>query len=168
MSERVIVSTPGSGNALKADGTPRRPTTLRRARGGAGRRKFRWRLWVKTPCGYARRRMVERRGRDLNPRRACTLNGFRDRPVRPLRHPSERVRVARRPCGGCRRRRRDSKSVGEPVVPHEPPPSKPRWDGEGGIRTLEAGITPPNALAGRRLQPLGHFSGSRQDIGRSG
>jgi hypothetical protein len=33
---------------------------------------------------------VERRGRDLNPRRACTLNGFRDRPVRPLRHPSER------------------------------------------------------------------------------
>src|SRR5262249_52445622 len=32
-------------------------------------------------------------------------------------------------------------------------------DGEGGIRTLEAGISPPNALAGRRLQPLGHFSG---------
>jgi 5-methylcytosine-specific restriction endonuclease McrA len=30
--------------------------------------------------------------------------------------------------------------------------------GEGGIRTLEAGIPPPNALAGRRLQPLGHFS----------
>ena len=25
-------------------------------------------------------------GEDLNPRRACTLNGFRDRPVRPLRH----------------------------------------------------------------------------------
>src|SRR5579884_791106 len=33
--------------------------------------------------------------------------------------------------------------------------------GEGGIRTLEAGIHPPNALAGRRLQPLGHFSGAR-------
>src|SRR6185437_12446424 len=32
-------------------------------------------------------------------------------------------------------------------------------NGEGGIRTLEAGISPPNALAGRRLQPLGHFSG---------
>ena len=31
----------------------------------------------------------ERRGRDLNPRDACTPNGFRDRPVRPLRHPSE-------------------------------------------------------------------------------
>src|SRR6266705_4526484 len=27
-------------------------------------------------------------------------------------------------------------------------------NGEGGIRTLESGITPPNALAGRRLQPL--------------
>src|SRR3954454_23491887 len=34
-------------------------------------------------------------------------------------------------------------------------------NGEGGIRTLEAGISPPNALAGRRLQPLGHFSGRR-------
>ena len=33
-------------------------------------------------------REIERRGRDLNPGRACTLNGFRDRPVRPLRHPS--------------------------------------------------------------------------------
>src|SRR5262249_57727134 len=33
-----------------------------------------------------------------------------------------------------------------------------RLSGEGGIRTLEAGIPPPNALAGRRLQPLGHFS----------
>src|SRR5690606_11627165 len=27
-----------------------------------------------------------RRGRDSNPRNACTLNGFRDRPDRPLRH----------------------------------------------------------------------------------
>ena len=27
-----------------------------------------------------------RRGRDSNPRNACALNGFRDRPVRPLRH----------------------------------------------------------------------------------
>src|SRR5205814_4200155 len=36
-----------------------------------------------------------------------------------------------------------------------------RRDGEGGIRTLEAGISPPNALAGRRLQPLGHFSSGR-------
>lgn len=28
----------------------------------------------------------ERRGRDSNPRYACTHNGFRDRPVQPLRH----------------------------------------------------------------------------------
>ena len=32
-------------------------------------------------------------------------------------------------------------------------------DGEGGIRTLDGGVHPHNALAGRRLQPLGHFSG---------
>ena len=36
------------------------------------------------------------------------------------------------------------------------------FNGEGGIRTLEAGFSPPNALAGRRLQPLGHFSGPKQ------
>ena len=46
-------------------------------------------------------------------------NGFRDRRIRPLCHPSS---------------------------------------GEGGIRTLEGGLYPLNALAGRRLQPLGHFS----------
>ena len=33
-------------------------------------------------------------------------------------------------------------------------------NGEGGIRTLDGGIHPHNALAGRRLQPLGHFSGA--------
>ena len=33
--------------------------------------------------------------------------------------------------------------------------------GEGGIRTLDGGIHPHNALAGRRLQPLGHFSSGR-------
>ena len=35
-----------------------------------------------------RRLPVKRRGRDLNPRDACTPNSFRDCPVRPLRHPS--------------------------------------------------------------------------------
>ena len=35
--------------------------------------------------------------------------------------------------------------------------------GEGGIRTLDGGVHPHNALAGRRLQPLGHFS-----VGRDG
>jgi hypothetical protein len=39
--------------------------------------------------------------------------------------------------------------------------------GEGGIRTLDGGIHPHNALAGRRLQPLGHFSAlSAQDSRR--
>src|SRR5687767_13556298 len=56
-----------------------------------------------------------------------TDNGFRDRRIRPLCHPST---------GSARALR----------------------SGEGGIRTLEGGIYPPNALAGRRLQPLGHFS----------
>ena len=37
-----------------------------------------------------------RRGRDSNPRNAYALNGFRDRPVRPLRHLSKRAHVARR------------------------------------------------------------------------
>jgi hypothetical protein len=36
--------------------------------------------------------------------------------------------------------------------------------GEGGIRTLDGGIHPHNALAGRRLQPLGHFSAGRSRI----
>ena len=40
--------------------------------------------------------------------------------------------------------------------------------GEGGIRTLDERITTRNALAGRRLQPLGHLSRVAQDIGRSG
>ncbi len=31
--------------------------------------------------------------------------------------------------------------------------------GEGGIRTLDTGVSPYNGLANRRLQPLGHLSG---------
>ena len=42
------------------------------------------------------------------------------------------------------------------------------FNGEGGIRTLDGGVHPHNALAGRRLQPLGHFSRSQEDIGRRG
>src|SRR5688500_15766846 len=40
-----------------------------------------------------------------------------------------------------------------------------RWDlarmfgGERGIRTLDTGLSPYNALAGRPLRPLGHLSG---------
>ena len=32
--------------------------------------------------------------------------------------------------------------------------------GEAGIRTRDTGLTPYNGLANRRLQPLGHLSGS--------
>jgi hypothetical protein len=47
-----------------------------------------------------------------------------------------------------------------------PPPGKVgrRSNGEGGIRTLDGGIHPHNALAGRRLQPLGHFSAGPRRI----
>src|SRR6266511_928365 len=61
-------------------------------------------------------------------------NGFRDRRIRPLCHPSRPTR------GGVR-------------------------GGEGGIRTLEGGMNPLNALAGRCLQPLGHFSGQFRRTG---
>src|SRR5689334_19977920 len=47
-----------------------------------------------------------------------------------------------------------------------PSSRSPNENGEGGIRTLEAGISPPNALAGRRLQPLGHFSLGSEDTAR--
>ena len=33
--------------------------------------------------------------------------------------------------------------------------------GEGGIRTLDTGVSPYNGLANRRLQPLGHLSGDK-------
>jgi hypothetical protein len=42
-----------------------------------------------------------------------------------------------------------------------------RVSGEGGIRTLDGDIRPHNALAGRRLQPLGHFSGLRNRVSNS-
>ena len=49
-----------------------------------------------------------RRGRDSNPRYAFTHNGFRDRPVQPLRHPSAKQGAAgqRSKTDGTRRERR--------------------------------------------------------------
>src|SRR5438034_11669236 len=44
----------------------------------------------------------------------------------------------------------------------------PAPSGEGGIRTLERGLCPSNALAGRRLQPLGHFSVRAQSTHSTG
>ena len=43
-------------------------------------------LWVRIPPGERLWIYKWRRGWDSNPRTACTVNGFRDRPVRPLRH----------------------------------------------------------------------------------
>jgi hypothetical protein len=37
-------------------------------------------------------------------------------------------------------------------------PSIETFGGEGGIRTLDTGVSPYNGLANRRLQPLGHLS----------
>ena len=42
--------------------------------------------WLLGSCAVARRR-----GRDSNPRYGCPHNGFRDRPIQPLSHPSERT-----------------------------------------------------------------------------
>src|SRR6266540_641494 len=81
-----------------------------------------------------------------------TDNGFRDRRIRPLCHPSGRATVAETGDRGSRAR------LGLLSPSRSPASPSPRQGGEGGIRTLEAGISPPNALAGRRLQPLGHFS----------
>src|SRR5579883_1756969 len=58
---------------------------------GPGRGEMRgtpWktRLWAR-PCA-SMRGQSQRRGWDSNPRTACTVNGFQDRPDQPLRHPS--------------------------------------------------------------------------------
>ena len=59
-------------------------------------------------------RESRRRGRDLNPRDACTPNGFRDRPVRPLRHPSEAVSVTRASASAFQGRLRPSDILSVP------------------------------------------------------
>jgi hypothetical protein len=58
----------------------------------------------------------------------------------------------------CREPSKKGAHGGNMVSPVKRAPAKPAQSGEGGIRTLEARIHAPNALAGRRLQPLGHFS----------
>src|SRR5439155_25455057 len=65
---------------------------------------------------------------------------------------------------GCKGGAGKADRAGGPSAPVSPggvifDSAAPAVSGEGGIRTLEAGIPPPNALARRRLQPLGHFSG---------
>ena len=73
-----------------------------------------------------------------------TRNGFRDRRIRPLCHLSERA---------------NSTGAHATEVLSSARSLAEGYSGEGGIRTLDAGLYPRNALAGRRLQPLGHFSG---------
>ena len=63
------------------------------------------RLFIISVCAC----LAWRRERDSNPRNACALNGFRDRPVQPLRHlrcPDGRQRQGRHRwrAHGCRRR----------------------------------------------------------------
>jgi hypothetical protein len=70
-------------------------------------------------------------------------NGFRDRRIRPLCHPSA---GALRPGQGIR--------CATPLVGSNDEAEKE------GFEPSRQGFSPPNALAGRRLQPLGHFSGS--------
>ena len=59
----------------------------------------------------AERPDVWRRGGDSNPRNACAFNGFRDRPVQPLRHLSEGAYTR---VSGAFASPRASKSVREP------------------------------------------------------
>ncbi len=57
---------------------------------------------VRIPLGFsAISRTCWRRGWDSNPRYAHAYNGFRDRPVRPLRHPSARSSACQGPQGAC-------------------------------------------------------------------
>src|SRR5688572_9550035 len=45
-----------------------------------------------------------------------------------------------------------------PNVSRPPPVPSGFFNGDGGIRTLDTGLSPYNGLANRRLQPLGHVS----------
>src|SRR4051812_38525439 len=86
-----------------------------------------WRVDRRKPAWEAGLRK-EAEGEGFEPSTDLTTrNGFRDRRIRPLCHPSGAGPEGAR-------------------------------GGEGGIRTLEGGMNPLNALAGRCLQPLGHFS----------
>src|SRR5437588_10608912 len=69
---------------------------------------------------------------------------------------------------GAAHQRRAGRRERRKVVMAPKAPDFPAKSGEGGIRTLERGLCPSNALAGRRLQPLGHFSVSAQSTGAAG
>jgi hypothetical protein len=55
--------------------------------------------------------------------------------------------------------KRPGESRGFAVLTDSTPLLRLNTGGEGGIRTLDTGVSPYNGLANRRLQPLGHLSG---------
>jgi hypothetical protein len=65
--------------------------------------------------------LVRRRGRDLNPRGTCAPNGFRDRRIRPLCHPSavgvQRIRGLTKTCEAEKEGFEPSKEVSTPLTP---------------------------------------------------
>jgi hypothetical protein len=71
----------------------------------------------------------KRRGWDSNPRMACTIYGFQDRPDRPLRHPSSgypALSTIARPHQGCPRRRRSVHRRSRPARSRRWAASQPR------------------------------------------
>ena len=181
--------TPRSGTGPRSRGTPvsepARSGAMRRAEGVRGIAK----CWTRRLASLAV--TVARTASARWPRSACEPPGVRiqipssiviiiDNRGRRKGAPGETPDV--QPAG----KRRDG-LPGQPLVPHAVRsqawisvascgrPGRPGGTayettryGEGGIRTLDGGVHPHNALAGRRLQPLGHFSRSQEDIGRRG
>ena len=72
--------------------------------------------------------------------------------------------IAERSCVVTRQRvaRFEPRAEPSPLVPHtkQEPTAPFLYGGERGIRTLDRGLT-YTPLAGERLQPLGHLSGTR-------
>ncbi len=57
-----------------------------------------------------------------------------------------------------RREEQRAKANSSSTLREAPAPAARGLHGEGGIRTLDTGVSPYNGLANRRLQPLGHLS----------
>ncbi len=73
-----------------------------------------------------------RRGRDLNPGYACTYTGFRNRPVRPLRHPSAGVHDEERVVFAARLRLAKNSTSSPPhSSARTPPRTSARWLSRG-------------------------------------
>ena len=162
----------GAEHDRHADPTCRSVATAgRRARRPAGRRGCREHVARRGALAGAAVSVVS--GRRRQRRRARAGERSPGRETRCARLCSMPVRLQRVPQGGktlSTVRRADSLAWARRRQPHRvlvPGVSADgRFSGEGGIRTLDERITTRNALAGRRLQPLGHLSRVAQDIGR--